>query len=95
MNTSGAFAASSVETYQAKPSGTISAPVRLSGRRRHAYSPVPTKLQPTTGSNTALRTRKSTWSLARMTAPTPSRPPARPKATIQARPAVIAAIVAE
>ena len=88
MNTSGAFAASSADTYQAKPIATSSTPVRLSGRRRHAYSPVPTKHQPTSGSNTALRTRKSTWSLARMTAPTPTPAAKAAKATIQARPAV-------
>ena len=46
-----------------KPSSTINAPNRDSGRRRVAYSPVPMKFQPTTGPNTAQTTRSAIWSL--------------------------------
>ena len=56
---SGALACSSMEKNQAKPSATISIPIRLSGRRRHAYRPVPTKLQPTTGPKIAHATSAS------------------------------------
>ena len=59
-----ALAASSVNRTQAKPSSTMSRPTRLSGRARHAYRPVPTKLQITAGANTAHTTRASRWSLA-------------------------------
>jgi hypothetical protein len=48
-----AFAKASAERNHAKPSRTISRPVALSGRRRHAYSPTPMKLHPTTGPKTA------------------------------------------
>ena len=53
VKTSGEFAAESGPRNQAKPTRTISNPKRDSGRRRHAYSPVPTKLHPTTGPKTA------------------------------------------
>ena len=38
----------------------MSAPVRLSGRRRQAYRPVPTKLQPTAGAKIA-HTAFASW----------------------------------
>ena len=47
----------------AKPSRIIKAPNRDSGRRRDAYRPVPTKLHPTTGPNTAQTARSAMWSL--------------------------------
>ena len=43
-------------------------PARLSGRRRCAYSPVPMKLHPTAGPNTAHTARSARWSLDRMIA---------------------------
>ncbi len=47
--TSGTFDRLTAERNHAKPSSTMSMPVRLSGRRLHAYRPVPTKLHPTAG----------------------------------------------
>jgi hypothetical protein len=37
----------------------MSAPMRLSGRRRHTYSPVPMKFRPTSGPKIAQMTRSS------------------------------------
>ena len=54
----------SVNRNHAKPSRIMSAPIRLSGRRRHAYRPVPMKLQPTAGPKTAHTALRSWWSLA-------------------------------
>jgi hypothetical protein len=54
------------ETNHAKPSSTISAPVRLSGRRRSAYRPVPMKLHPTAGPKIAQTALASWWSLERI-----------------------------
>ena len=81
--TSGEFAASIAARSQAKPIATISAPVRLSGRRRQAYRPVPMKIHPTAGWNTAHTGFVSTWSLASISATTP--PPAASAATTTAR----------
>ena len=77
----GEFADSSVEWNHAKPSSTMSAPVRLSGRRREAYRPVPMKLHPTAGPmklhptagpKIAHTNFASWWSLARTSATTPA-----------------------
>jgi hypothetical protein len=57
--TSGESAAWSVNRNHAKPSSTMRAPVRLSGHRRAAYSPVPMKLQPTSGAKSAHTTLAS------------------------------------
>ena len=62
------FDASSVNSHHAKPSPTISAPIRLSGRARHAYSPVPTKLHSTAGPKIAQTVLASWWSLVSATA---------------------------
>ena len=59
----------------------MSAPIRLSGRRRHAYSPVPMKLQPTAGPKTAQTASGSWWSLASTRAITPA-PAARAASTM-------------
>jgi hypothetical protein len=77
--TSGEFETSSAARSQAKPIATISAPVRLSGRRRQAYRPVPMKIHPTAGWNTAHTGFVSTWSLVSTSAITA--PPARRPAT--------------
>src|SRR5215207_488300 len=47
-------------------------PVRLSGRRRQAYRPVPMKLQPTAGPKIAQTALASLWSLASTIATTPA-----------------------
>ena len=73
VNTSGASEAYSGPRNHANPASTISRPNRDSGRRRQAYSPVPTKLHPTTGPNTAQTSGSVKCSLARTssTSPTP------------------------
>ena len=68
MWTGGEFDDCSVNRNQAKPSRIISTPIRLSGRRRHAYRPMPMKLQPTAGPKMAHTAGLSTWSLASATA---------------------------
>ena len=70
--TSGALEKFSAARNHAKPSRTISAPVRLSGRRRHAYSPTPMKLQATAGPKTAHTVFAFWWSLASTSATTPA-----------------------
>ena len=57
------FADSSVDDSHAKPSSTISMPVRFAGSRRQAYRPVPMKPQPTAGPKIANAALASWWSL--------------------------------
>jgi hypothetical protein len=83
VNGSRALAASSAYTNHANPSSTISAPTRLSGRRRQANTPVPTKLRPTAGANTAHTALALRWSLTTSSHATPA--PASAAATISAR----------
>ena len=52
----------------AKPCSTISMPTRLSGRLRHAYSPVPMNVQPMRGHTCAHTVWASSWSLVSTTA---------------------------
>ena len=87
--TSGGFAKLSAGTHHAKPSSTISSPVRLSGRTRDAYSPVPTKLQITIGPSTAQATSASSRSLASTTATVAAPATSAARTMARVRPAVI------
>ena len=58
----GSSAAPSGVKNHANPSSVMSAPKWDSGRRRHAYRPVPTKLQPTSGPKSAHAPRSATRS---------------------------------
>ena len=64
MYSNGEFAKTKPATHQAKPNSTISMPVRLSGCRRRASRPVPTKFHATSGPKTAQTALASWWSLA-------------------------------
>jgi hypothetical protein len=50
--------------YQAKPVATMSAPIRLSGRRYQAKTPTPVNPTPTTRSSTIQRARSGTKSVS-------------------------------
>ena len=70
--TSGTFDRLTAERNHAKPNSTMSMPVRLSGRLRQAYRPVPTNAHPTAGPKIAQTTCGSWWSLVSASAPTPT-----------------------
>ena len=79
MNTIGESAAVSGARSHANPVSVINRPERDSGRRRHAYRPVPTKLHPMSGPKTAHTPGSAKCSLpsTSRTSPTPqSRAPA-------------------
>src|SRR4051794_20060576 len=87
---SAAFANASAARHHANPSATRSAPMRLSGRWRQAYRPVPTKLQMTIGPHTAHARSASARSLPRTSATTPAPHRAATSTTTRVRVAVMA-----
>jgi hypothetical protein len=96
VNRRSSFEALTPVANHAKPTATISAPVRFPGRRHHANSPVPMNDQPTNNPTAAATPRSSVWSLSSTSArnANPAASPAPASATSASRNAGSGAVAA-